>query len=86
MTVLQRFINRLTDEYAIHIVRPYLIKRGCEFISPYSNVITTRLHGLILSILLHKPVRYINNTTGKLSAYVDTWHLRDIKGVSSFAK
>ena len=62
LTVLQRFVNRLADEYAIRIVRPYLLKRGCDFISPYSEVITTRLHGLILSILFHKPVYYINNT------------------------
>lgn len=54
-----------------------------NFLRPYNHIITTRLHALILSVLLHKSVEYIDNTTGKLSAFVSTW-LSDLNDVKSF--
>lgn len=76
------FAKRI-DDYANSIVRPYLVRMGCEFLAPYDHVITTRLHALILSVLLHKPVDYIDNKTGKLSAFVSTW-LTDLDGVKGY--
>lgn len=49
------------------------LRRGAEFILPFNRIITTRLHVLILATLLGKNVEYIDNTTGKLSAYANTW-------------
>lgn len=48
---------------------------GCMLIAPYRRVITTRLHGMILALLLGREVEYIDNTTGKISAYASTWNL-----------
>ena len=75
--------SKLIDLYAYSIMRPDLVKRGCEFLRHYNHIITTRLHALILSVLLHKSVEYIDNTTGKLSAFVSTW-LSDLNDVKSF--
>jgi len=74
---------REIDDYANSVVRQYLVKMGCEFLAPYDHVITTRLHALILSVLLHKPVDFIDNKTGKLSAFASTW-LSDLDGVKKY--
>ncbi len=71
------------DLIADTIMRPTLVKKGCRFLAPYSRIITTRLHVLILSVLLHKPVEYIDNCSGKLSAYADTW-LTNLESVKKF--
>ncbi len=72
LPITSKILYSLSDRLAI-IIKDKLVRQGCEFLSPYSMVVTTRLHAMILSILLHKPIEYIDNTTGKLSAFVDTW-------------
>ncbi|MDB6102971.1 MAG: exopolysaccharide biosynthesis protein [Gammaproteobacteria bacterium] len=39
----------------------------------YSEIITSRLHGMIFGLLLGKRVRYLDNIYGKLSGYARTW-------------
>lgn len=73
-------LQRFEALYAYHIYRPYLIHRGVELLSQYECIITTRLHGMILSMLLNKPVSYIDNSYGKLSTFYDTW-LTDVDHV-----
>lgn len=77
-------LNRLMDIYVDKFsFRLYMIDQGCRFMAPYEHVITTRLHALILSVLLHKPIEFVDNTTHKVSAYADTW-LRDLESVYAF--
>lgn len=64
-------------------LKPDLFCQGCNLISQYDSVVTTRLHAMILSILLHKPVRYIDNSSGKLSAFAHTW-LTDLDTLSPY--
>ena len=59
------------------------LKRGSEFILPYSRIVTTRLHVLILATLLGRQVEYIDNITGKLSAFVNTW-LTDFPNIKPY--
>ncbi|MBD5292636.1 MAG: polysaccharide pyruvyl transferase YvfF [Bacteroides sp.] len=66
-------VHSLIDKAAIKLIKNYLVKMGCDFLKPYNEIITTRLHAMILSILLYKPVKYIDNSTNKLSAFADTW-------------
>ncbi len=70
---LSCMIYKGIDIYATRYLKDSLVKSGCAFLAPYSQVTTTRLHTMILSVLLHKPVRYMDNSTGKLSAFADTW-------------
>lgn len=73
MRPLSCMIYKGVDTYVIRYVKDTLVKTGCDFLVPYSQITTTRLHAMILSVLLHKPVRYMNNSTGKLSAFASTW-------------
>lgn len=72
-------LNKLADKQ----IREKLVHVGIEFISNYSNVTTTRLHAMILAILLYKHIYYIDNTTKKLSSYYSTW-LQDLDEVCEF--
>ena len=45
-----------------------------QLLSQKSPWISSRLHGIILGLLLEKPVFAIDNTYGKLSSYLSTWH------------
>ena len=66
-------------------IRDSLTIKGCEFLEPFSRMVTTRLHTMILSALLHKPVEYIDNTYGKLSAFAETW-LHDLSEVKAYGR
>lgn len=62
-----------------------MTRRGVEFVSQYKAVYTTRLHVMILSVLLEKPVQFIDNSYGKLSSFYDTW-LKNCRGVECYEK
>ena len=64
-------------------IRDSLTIKGCEFLEPFSRIVTTRLHTMILSVLLHKPVEYIDNTYGKL--FAETW-LHDLPEVKAYGR
>lgn len=80
---ITKMLYSLSDIYASKIVKNKLVKQGCNFLAPYGSVVTTRLHAMILSILLHKPVEYIDNSTGKLSAFADTW-LKECENIKPY--
>ena len=46
---------------------------GISFLSPYHMIYTTRLHILILGVLLGKELYLINNTSGKVINFYNTW-------------
>lgn len=56
------------------------VQIGVNFISRYSLVYTTRLHVMILSILLNKTVVLLENSTGKLGHFYLTW-LTDLDNI-----
>ncbi|MDQ3243603.1 MAG: polysaccharide pyruvyl transferase family protein, partial [Gemmatimonadota bacterium] len=56
------------------------LDRGIEKLSVAEVVITDRLHGSVLAMLLQIPHVLVDNAHGKLSAFHDTW-LRDVEGV-----
>lgn len=74
---------RVADRYADSRVRKEMVRQGVEFLCPYDRIITTRLHVLILGLLLGKSVEYIDNSTGKLSAFATTW-LDDVESVRPY--
>ena len=47
--------------------------------APYEVVETDRLHGMLFSLLLRKPVAFRDNSVKKLSRYAQTW-LGDLSG------
>lgn len=68
--------KHLVSSYYNSIMLPDALRAGCTLIAPYRRVITTRLHSMILAAMLGREVLYIDNTTGKISAYVNTWLTR----------
>lgn len=89
--LIQKIINRplhrkspfksFADYYAYNFYRPYLIKKGVQFLSSYNNIYTTRLHGAILSTLLQKPYTFFDNSYGKNKGFFDAW-LSDVDGIN----
>lgn len=71
--------------FANRFILNSMTRKGLEFMEPFSRIVTTRLHAMILSVLLHKPVEYIDNTYGKLSAYARTW-LNDLPDVKPYGR
>lgn len=70
-------INKILNLYGKYIVRPCLTKIGVKFISSYKYIYTTRLHVMILSVLLGKSCEFFDNSYGKNSAFYETW-LKDL--------
>ena len=56
------------------------LRRGLEILSSAEVVITDRLHGHILSLLLGIPHVMLDNNYGKLSSFYTTW-IRDVDDV-----
>ncbi len=75
--------KKITDTYADKYFREFLIDLGCKFLGNYPEIITDRLHAMILGVLLHKEVRYIDNNSGKLSNFVETW-FNDLDSVDKY--
>ncbi len=46
---------------------------GCRVLARGRVVVTDRLHGVILSLLMGIPVVAVDNSTGKVASFIDTW-------------
>lgn len=63
-----QWLHRMLDKR-----RSVLLKRAYELYGNSQNITTTRLHGMLLGVLCEKRVLLLPSSTGKTSAYVDTW-------------
>lgn len=59
------------------------IDLGIEFLNKYNTIYTTRLHGVILAVLLDKNIIIIDNKHKKLTRFYNTW-LKDFKNVKIY--
>lgn len=75
--------KRVADLYADRYLRQFLVELGCKLLGRYPEIITDRLHAMILGVLLHKNVYYIDNNSGKLSTFVETW-FEDLDSVARY--
>lgn len=85
MIFRQSMLREIEEFYAYHFYRKCMTRQGVEFVSRYRKVYTTRLHVMILSVLLGKKVQFIDNSYGKLSSFYNTW-LTDCDGVDLFQR
>ena len=72
--------KRIKDFKYNYFIRKHYIKIGTTFIDKYDTVYTTRLHGMILSILLDKYIYIMDNSYGKNFSFYHTW-LKDLDSV-----
>lgn len=77
--VNNKYIIRLDDFKRNHFYRSFYVQLGISFLCPYSKIYTTRLHVMILGLLLGKKLVLINNSSGKIWNYYETW----LKGIDS---
>lgn len=70
---LRYFLRQSWNHYAYRIFRVTMIREGVEFISPYRTVMSERLHGCILAMLLGKEVLVVDNSYQKNRHFYETW-------------
>jgi pyruvyl transferase EpsO len=76
--VQKTMVRNLDPSYKVpgaiwYKLRNRLAQRAIEIFGSHDNVITDRLHGMLLSTLLTRPVQFSDNSYGKLSRYVNVW-------------
>ncbi len=71
--IFSHLTGRLADRMAMNLMRPKNIRAGVRLIEPYETICSTRLHGAILAILMHKNTVMLDNSYGKNSAFYETW-------------
>ena len=73
----KHFISKSLSDTTFGIGMPWnrenLIRLGVDFISDYNLVVSTRLHGHILALLLGVPTVMVDNNYGKNQRFYDTW-------------
>jgi pyruvyl transferase EpsO len=52
----------------------YGIDMAIKLFSQYRNIVTSRLHGFILSQIMRKDCTLVDNNYGKNSSYIKTWY------------
>lgn len=68
-----KFQEAMLEPIYKDIYRKYMTKVGVEFVSQYRHIYTTRLHVMILAVLLDKSIEFIDNSYGKLGNFYSTW-------------
>ncbi len=71
------------DKAAFKYFKSLFINIGFNFLSEFDEIATTRLHVMIMGTLLGKPILYMDNVTGKLSDFANTW-LSDLDSVKPY--
>jgi len=77
--VLRRVGSLKVLETLLDRRRAALVERGITLLAGYEEIVTSRLHGALLGLLLGKQVRMLPSLTGKAEAYHATW-LKDHAG------
>lgn len=79
---LRSFLGRPIDYVVQNHLKCKLLKKGIEFLSSFNVIYTTRLHAMILGVMLDKKkIIGLDNISGKLSAYYNSW-LKDNDNVT----
>lgn len=75
-----KLLARIEDWKRNCYYRRKYVQIGIAFLSPYHVIYTTRLHVLILGVLLGKELYLINNTSGKVINFYNTW-LKELNSI-----
>ena len=70
---IRNIIRESWKRYAYEKFRLLMIRDGVQFLSPYNTIVSERLHGCILAILLNKEVVVVNNSYGKNMNFYNAW-------------
>ena len=72
LPILNAFVD---SRYGLksHKGKEKYIQTGIVFFSQYDKIYTTRLHGLILGVLMGKDMKVLDNSYGKLTNFYTKW-------------
>lgn len=76
LSPIHRFLGEFINCIFNYYIRPKYIKHGIKFISSYENIYSTRLHGIILALLIGRNIYIIPNNNGKLQNFYHSWLTR----------
>lgn len=81
----KKYKNSVEDFKRDRFYRASYVQLGIHFLCPYAAIYTTRLHVMILAVLLNRKVFLINNKSGKVVNFYNTWltELENIKILTS---
>lgn len=65
--------GRCYDAFVRYCYRAHVLASGVRLVNQYDQIISTRLHGCVLALLLQKRVQALDNSYGKIYALIDTW-------------
>lgn len=63
----------LTDIFYRYVLRHTIIQSGVDFLAPYKEVYSSRLHAAVLAMLMGKQVYIIDNNYGKCRGVYELW-------------
>lgn len=69
----KKYKNKVEDFKRDKFYRSSYVQLGIDFLCPYATIYTTRLHVMILGILLGKRLFLIDNLSGKVINFYNTW-------------
>ncbi len=67
----------LNDNFLVYVIYPYIYKRIIFQLTKYNEIVSTRLHGVIIAKMLGLQVTWFDTKYGKISSYVNTW-MKDV--------
>jgi pyruvyl transferase EpsO len=70
------------DDFLMQRLAQRRLERGLALLGSARNVVTDRLHAVILCALMGVDVVATNNSYGKVFAVIETWRLDELAGVS----
>lgn len=80
---IRQYVYELLDFVMQKFIKFYLITLGVNVLKKYDIIYTTRLHAMILGVLMNKTIYAIDNSTKKLSDFYKTW-LYDCKSIELY--
>lgn len=73
LSVLSRLAQRASTKLITSYGYDRMARIGVKFLSDYKDVTVTRLHAAILSVLIDKPVKLMDNSYHKNLNFYNTW-------------
>ena len=80
---IKKCISLALDNIMTKYAKAWLIQSGINTLQPFKNIYTTRLHAMILGVLMDKSIYGIDGKTSKVSDFYNTW-LADCDKVELF--
>lgn len=81
ITICRKVLHDGIMQKLLQMLQKLYVKKGVQTLEKYTTIVTDRLHGALLGLVLEKKVILLDNSYGKNKTYYDTW-LRDNKNIS----